>query len=94
MSETKYKEILMGSDVVYIDPVDCGSTVGYRIKISGTEQMVAGADVELSDCNRTINWSFYGKTPLKKIDAAIEALTKFRNSYAVVLKKYAKKETK
>jgi len=87
----KYKEELQDSHVVYIDPVDCGSTVGYRVKLSGSTTMSVQAEVELSDYSRTINWSFYGPNSLTKIDIAIEALTRFRNSYEQASKKLTKK---
>ena len=90
----KYKEELQDCAVVYLDPVDCGSTVGYRIKLAGTESMILSAEVELSDCSRTINWSFYGPRSLAKIDIAIEVLTRFRKSYELASKKVPKKETK
>lgn len=80
MAEAKYKEGLLHVDIKYIDPLDCGSTVGYRIFLKGAEgKEQVSADVELADCGRTINWGFYGNNQMEKLDNAIEILTSFRN---------------
>lgn len=61
----------------YIDPLNCDSTISYKV-IDGTRNV--WGSVQLADCNRKIEWSFWNsRTPLSKIDRAIEALQSFRN---------------
>lgn len=61
----------------FIDPLDCGSTVSFRI--SGGDYFEA--DVVLTDCNRRIDWSFNDdESALEKIDRVIEILCKFRGA--------------
>ncbi len=71
---------------VYIDPENCGSTVGYRLHIEEytpkdkkTEHSLS-ATVTLADCNHMIDWDF-SPGSLEKIDAAIHLLQEFRKKY-------------
>lgn len=70
---TRPKE-LIANNIIQLDPVDCGSTVGYKI-VNGRNLW---AEIDLSDCVRKIQWSFYAKDGLGKIDRAIAILSKFR----------------
>ena len=63
------------SEIVFLDPLECGSTIGYQIQKG---DCVEGS-VDLSDCSRKIMWYFYKNTPIEKIDRAIAVLTNFRN---------------
>lgn len=73
------------SRVEYVDPADCGSTIGYRIH----GRRYLSADVELSDCNRMINWYFNNEDGgLAKIDRAIEILIAFRNDFVKARKTF------
>jgi len=81
------KRKLIASEIAYLDPVDCGSTVGYTLiwdrlgHIEGT--------VDLSDCNRHIQWYFYkgNKNSMEKIDKAISVLQNFRRHLLLAKKK-------
>lgn len=87
---------------IFIDPPNCGSSVGYRMYVESRE-VNAGppsavytthsleATVTLTDCNRLIDWSFYwgGDTNddnVAKIDAAIALLQEFRAEYVKTYK--------
>lgn len=70
---------LLASDIAMIDPLDCGSTVGYAITRS---RHGMSAEVELSDCNRKINWYFADDaSAVIKIDRALALLTDFRAAF-------------
>lgn len=70
------KRKLIASRIDYLDPLNCGSTIGYTI-INGRSGLYA--DVDLTDCNRRLSWSFNNKPEaIKKIDKAISILTEFR----------------
>lgn len=70
---------------VFIDPEQCGSSVGYFLQIGENEYKekvtyyVSGS-VVLADCSHKIDWSF-GDDNLDKIDAAIRMLQEFRKKY-------------
>lgn len=91
-SKSTYKEEILESEISYIDPLDCGSIIGYRLYLKGTEdkKSVSG-DIDISDCNRMINWSFYGEGSLEKIDNVIEIFTSFKNKLS---REMNKKRTK
>lgn len=69
------KRTALASQIDYLLPEDCGSTIGYTI-IRNYRGVTA--TVDLADCNRKIEWYFGVKTPVEKIDKAIETLTQFR----------------
>lgn len=79
MAIQKKKSKLIAANVAYIDPVSCGSTIGYKI-VDGSRSI--WAELDLTDCNRKINWSFYSKDGLGKIDKALAMLTEFRTAWA------------
>lgn len=94
---TTYKS----SAAAYIDPTSCGSVVGYRVSIDEykpkTEdpQYSLDAHVELSDCNRKIEWSFSSdEDSLEKIDKAINVLRNFRKELIAATKLLKKLENK
>lgn len=71
---------------VFIDPENCGSSVGYYISTSEytpkdkkTEYSLS-ATVVLADCSHKIDWGF-GIEDVEKIDAAIAMLQEFRKKY-------------
>jgi hypothetical protein len=73
---------------VFIDPENCGSSIGYYITVQEytpkdkpTEYSVA-ATVVLSDCSHKIYWSFSEDGALEKIDAALAMLQEFRKKFA------------
>lgn len=82
----KYKSKLIAANIGFIDPVSAGSTVGYKI-VEGSR--ATWAEVDLTDCNRKINWSFYASNSddVAKIDRAIAMLTEFRDKWAEVVAK-------
>lgn len=71
----------------YIDPGNCGSMVGYKVsKTNYTTYSYIDASVNLSDCNRFIQWEFgfrsnrphrYAES-LRKIDQVLAVFYKFR----------------
>jgi hypothetical protein len=85
---------------VFIDPENCGSSVGYHIVISNYERTKdnktavtynLSGTVTLADCNHKIDWDFGNSSdnPVEKIDAAIDMLMEFRKNYIVMQKQYA-----
>lgn len=79
------KAKLLDQRLIYIDPLDCHSAIGYTI--STTDYGGFRAQVELTDCNRKINWEFDNCNKLDhasgiaKIDRVVDILLAFRNSY-------------
>ena len=76
---------------VFIDPENCGSSVGYYIttgeyrpKDRPIEHTVS-ATVVLTDCSHKIDWAF-SNGDCEKIDAAIAMLQEFRSKFAMVTK--------
>jgi hypothetical protein len=71
---------------VFIDPENCGSSVGYYITIeeyspkNEPKEYSISANVILADCNHKIAWNF-SDNGLDKIDAAIAMLQEFRKKY-------------
>jgi len=91
------------SRVTYIDPEGCGSTIGYRIwtekwtPSKGDPTYTIAATVELSDCNRKIEWDFGidstkidGTETLCKLDTAIGMLEEFRKELVATQKQCKK----
>jgi len=80
---------------VFIDPENCGSSVGYYINVSEYENKEHKvtysllASVVLGDCSHRIDWSF-GNEDLEKVDAAINMLQEFRKKYIETEKTVAK----
>lgn len=72
---------------VFIDPENCGSSVGYYIHINEYEQKdktvnySLSGTVVLSDCSHKIDWCFESGA-IPKIDAAINMLQEFRKKYS------------
>lgn len=89
---------LSAARIVYIDPDECASTVGYRVEDNTDDSKnysTIDFGVDLSDCSRTIRWSFYvsdtgNDNVLKKMDTAINMLKEAR----IHLKKCIKKKEK
>jgi hypothetical protein len=74
----KNKIKVINHRIEFIDPMDCGSTVGYSIHKGNR----ITAYVYLTDCNRKIDWYFHDKTAgIKKINKAIEILQEFRDNF-------------
>jgi hypothetical protein len=77
------------SAIEFIDPVSCGSTVGYKVVIQKStyngESSIYGS-IELTDCNRRISWDLNsddgGREAVDKIGNAIRLLTDAR--YAII----------
>lgn len=70
---------------VFIDPENCGSSVGYYITISEytpkdkPAEYSISSSIVLADCSHKIDWSF-SRGDVDKIDAAICMLVEFRKS--------------
>ena len=72
---------LLASEIVMIDPMDCGSTIGYVIRES---RYGLSAEMALSDCNRKIEWYFSrseSNSAVAKIDRAIAVMNNFRAAF-------------
>ena len=79
------KEKLIAHDIVMLNPLDCGSTVGYTIRRG---RYGVYGDITLTDCNRKIKWDFSGRTDsLDKINAAIGILARFRAQFEKATKR-------
>ena len=71
---------------VFLDPENCGSSVGYYINITEytpkdkPTQYTISANVVLADCAHKIDWGF-GDDATDKIDSAIAMLQEFRKKY-------------
>jgi hypothetical protein len=73
---------------VFIDPENCGSSIGYYLTINEytpkdkPTQYSVGATVVLADCSHKIDWEFAdGEDNVDKIDAAIAMMQEFRRKY-------------
>lgn len=83
------KRKLLASEVIMLDPLDCGSTVGYVIRRG---RRGINADINLSDCNRKIEWYFSNDpSSVDKIDRAIGILHRFRDEFLKVRRNKRKK---
>lgn len=80
MLRKKTKRQLFASEIAYLDPMNCNSTVGFTVKRGRRGQMYA--TVELADCNRKIEWYFENNAgSVAKIDKAITLLVRFRHEF-------------
>jgi hypothetical protein len=81
----------LGSRIEYIDPADCGSTIGFSI-VRGRR---LSATIDLADCTHKIQWYFYGtEDGVSKIDRAISVLEDFRVQWLAVCAKVRKPRPK
>jgi hypothetical protein len=67
---------VLASEIHYLDPADCGSTIGYAV-VKGRR---LSASVTLSDCNRQIEWWFGKDVPIAKVEIAIQTLQNFKDA--------------
>ena len=80
---------------VFIDPENCGSSVGYYINIdefSPKDKPTTyslSSTVVLADCSHKIDWSF-NVGDIEKIDSAIHMLQEFRKKFLETEKLIAK----
>lgn len=82
-----------------LDPDNVGSSIRYRATVyrSSGNRLCAEADVTVTDCNRSVQWSAYGGDILAlqaRIDTAIEVLHEARNAIADVAKEFLKRSKK
>jgi len=76
-------------NTVFIDPENCGSSIGYYLTINEytpkdkPTRYSLNATVVLSDCSHKIDWGFSDGEDLAvdKIDAAIAMMQEFRRKY-------------
>jgi len=83
--------VLVQQNNVFIDPQECGSSVGYHLHIDEHERKdkpstySLSATVVLADCNHKIDWTFFSgdddTNNTDKIDAAIKMLQEFRKKF-------------
>jgi hypothetical protein len=84
------RRYIIASRAEHIDPADCGSIVSYRIR-RGYHGLQA--DIDLTDCDRKISWYFNNDVEsVKKIDKAIEILSRFRAEFVTARAKLRKKK--
>ena len=80
---------------VFIDPENCGSSVGYYISISEykpkdkSPEYSLSSTVVMADCSHKIDWNF-SAGDIDKIDAAIKLLQEFRKKFVETEKLVAK----
>lgn len=95
------ENLAISSDSVYLDPTDCGSTVGYRAWVEEyrndnpdakdkTASYSMYACVDLSDCSHKIEWLFREEDSVEKLDRAIGLLQKFRRDLIATNKLFNK----
>jgi hypothetical protein len=84
------KRKLLQAEIEYLDPLNCGSTLGYNI-VDGRRGLYG--DVDITDCNRKVTWNFSvsDENPLAKIDCAIGLLIRFRSKLDLELSKAKKR---
>lgn len=76
---SKHTRKLLASDIVMLDPLDCGSSIGYSVS---TSRHGLNGEIELTDCNRKIQWYFGDEaSSIAKIDRAIRLMTDFRAAF-------------
>lgn len=69
---------LVASSAVYIDPLNCDSTITWKI----VSRKNLWGDVQLADCNKKIEWFFANHNEAEdKINLAIATLTEFRDKF-------------
>lgn len=87
------KRKLLQAEVEYLDPLNCGSTLGYNI-VMGRRGLYG--DVDITDCNRKVTWNFSARdeNPLAKIDKAIGLLIRFRSKLDLELSRIKKRRRK
>ncbi|MFI5397631.1 MAG: hypothetical protein ACHQ9S_19000 [Candidatus Binatia bacterium] len=76
-----------GQRIVYIDPMNSGSTVGYRIETTKYNRLLCLID--LTDCNKRITWELNTRDTgrsAEKLDLAISMLIEARDLYNAALK--------
>jgi hypothetical protein len=76
---------------VFIDPNDCGSSIGYHIKINEYTpkdkpiEYSISATVVLADCSHKIDWNFNEDAEegdaIEKIEAAVSMLQEFKKKF-------------
>jgi hypothetical protein len=90
----KYKRVVYAEKAKYLDPLHCGSFIGYRIKSPWNGNGVEGI-IDLSDCSRKIEWSFDdNETRLQKIGNAIDMLLSFKEDLIRAIKIAPKRRKK
>jgi hypothetical protein len=80
----------------YIDPGGCESIVAYAIvsRLNSRRRRFS-ANMDLSDCNRKINWYFSSDADgLKKIDKVIEIMTNFRSEFVRAQKEIGRRKVR
>lgn len=86
---TKHDPKVYANNIKFIDPISCGSTVGYTIYVERYGGFYG--TLHLSDCTRKIEWSFDEKPEsLHKIDEAINMLSEFRKELWKAQKQFPK----
>ena len=87
---TKRKRELIASEIVLLDPLDCGSSIGYTVLQS--PRYGVNGEIMMTDCNRKIEWYFSARDadPIAKIDHAINIMSRFRTEFIAALGKKRK----
>jgi hypothetical protein len=83
------KRKLIASDIVMLDPMDCGSDVAYVVGLNRYGKVYG--DISLSDCNRKITW-YFDKNDIAKIDKAVAILQSFRKIYSAAVSKRTRRK--
>lgn len=80
MAARKRIKKLFACNMIWLDPQDCDSTIGYKITQSG--DYLYGT-INLTDCNRKISWEFskHNENAVDKLDKAIAILEEFKAEF-------------
>lgn len=91
MRRIRKRPKVFATESAYIDPIGCDSIISYKI-IDGTR---LSGSIDLSDCNRKINWWFRNEPEsVVKIDKAIAMLQEFRAAFVDAQKQVKKRRVR
>lgn len=82
MPLAKNKAKLIASSSAYIDPLNCDSTIQYKI-INGVRRV--WGSMQIADCARKVEWYFGNDHPIEKLDRAIAVMQEFRDELNAAL---------
>ena len=90
------KPKVLATKVEFIEPLNCGSTVGYKIIDDDYEDhSYFSSSIQLTDCSRMISWDVsVDSNGVAKLDNAIRILTEAREELSKAAAKLAKLKKK
>lgn len=76
----RYTRKVIASASAYIDPLNCESTVSYKVIDASTR---VWGSIQLADCTRKIEWYFGDDISIDKISKAITMLNDFKEALII-----------